>query len=297
MIVPLLLQIKEHKGPLPMEVFYRYVGLTRQGFYQAKARKESLEETFMDISKEVLLYRINKDRRAGSRSLYYNLDIKNRYNLGVNKFEQLMALHGLTLIPLDIRVITTKSSLQSWNYTNLIRGIKIKSINKVVVGDITYLIIGGKRYYLFCLTDLYSYRIVGYCLSDRMRTIEALITLKMVIKLRGKQSIEGCFHHTDGGGQYFAKKYMEVINSNGLRVSVAKNCLENGYAEQRNGLIKNHLIPTLNASTLTNLKTQLARAIHFYNYERKQESLNWLSPVDFEKENNNDGKKYERTIY
>ena len=187
--------------------------------------------------------------------------------------------------------------MQSWNYTNLIKGMKIKSINKIVVGDITYLIIDGKRYYLFCLTDLYSYRIVGHCLSNRMRAIEALATLNMVIKVRGKQSIKGCIHHTDGGGQYFARTYMEVINNNELKVSVAQNCLENGYAEQRNGLIKNHLIPTLNANTLTNIKTQLAKSIHFYNHERKQESLNWLSPVDFESKNKNDENKYERTIY
>ncbi|MBK8748648.1 MAG: hypothetical protein IPM04_12515 [Saprospiraceae bacterium] len=40
---------------------------------------------------------LQKDANAGSRTLYYNLNIKEQYNIGVNKFEKLMSDYGLIL--------------------------------------------------------------------------------------------------------------------------------------------------------------------------------------------------------
>ncbi len=293
MLIPLLLQISVSETLIPMERFYSFFGITRQGFFQALKRLEEEKMMMKIVRNDVIEYRNKKDRRAGSRSLFHNLDIKNTYNVGINKFEQLMSKYDLTLVPLDIRIVTTKSCLQSWNYNNLIRGLELTSINKVLVGDITYISFGSKRYYLFCLIDLYSYRIVGYNLGERMRSIEGLACLKMAIKTRGKENLEGCIHHTDGGGQYFSGPYIKLLSKIGIDSSRAENCLENGYAEQRNGIIKNHLIPTIEANTLKELKRQFTKSIMFYNHERKQEKLDWLTPVQFESKDYT----YKRKIY
>ena len=297
MMVPLLLQIKSFGSTIPMERFYQYVGITRQGFHKRCKKQKQEEEMMSLIIVLVDNYRRTKDRRAGSRSLFFNLGIKDKFDLGVTKFEELMSAYGLTLLPLSIRIITTKSSLQSWNYSNLIKGKKITRINEVIVGDIAYVNMGSKRYYLFCLTDLYSYRIVGCYISDRMRSIDAKVALKMVVKLRGSAQLAHCIHHTDGGSQYFSKDYMAELNKHHFIVSVAGNCLENGYAEQRNGLLKNHLIPTMQVSNLSNLRRQLTQKIHYYNQYRKQESLGWLSPVEFENQNAKDERNNTRKIY
>ena len=70
-----------------MEGFYRLCGISRQGFMQGRERLVATEKVMKAIEKEVSVYRSNKDRRAGSRSLYYNLSIGLRYGIGVNKFE------------------------------------------------------------------------------------------------------------------------------------------------------------------------------------------------------------------
>lgn len=285
MMVPLLLSLKmcqPHHG-IPMERFYRYVGISRQGFYQKVKREEELLLTLSSMTDQVLLYRQEKDRRAGLRSIFYNIDIKSQYQLGVNKFENLMSTQGLSLRPLRTRVITTKSSKQSWNYRNLINGLTITNINKVVVGDLTYLSLNGHRYYLFCLIDIYSARIVGHHLDKRMRANEAKKTLDMWKRLR-KEGLKGCIHHTDGGSQYFSELYLKALDDLDTSVSCAENCLMNGYAEQRNGLIKHHLLPTMEKSgSLAQLQQEMSRVINFYNHKRKQKELGWLSPVNFEK--------------
>jgi transposase InsO family protein len=233
------------------------------------------------IGEQVNQYRLTKDRRAGSRSLFYNLGIKAKYGIGVSKFEELMSQYGYSLLPLRVKVVTTQSSCQSWNYKNLCNGLVINGINQLVVGDLTYITLGKHRYYLFCLTDYYSLRIVGYCISDIMRKQEALETLKKFIKLRGYINLENCIHHTDGGSQYFSSDYLNKLGKN-IRISVATNCLENGLAEQKNGFIKHHLIPTVQIDKLHVLGKEIDRIIDFYNCERKQEKLGWKTPEAFE---------------
>jgi hypothetical protein len=266
-----------------MERFYAHADISRQGF--SKAVKVFERERLMIESISVLVknYRQKKDRRAGSRSLFYNLDIKEKFGIGVNKFEQLMSAIGMALMPMSIRVITTRSSMQSWNYTNLINGLSVNDINKVVVGDLTYLSIFGKRYYLFCLTDLYSARIVGIGFGSTMRAQEAKQAMDEWVKLRRKKNLCQCIHHTDGGSQYFSGLYLKSLLELKVQVSCAENCLMNGYAEQRNGLIKHHLIPTVRDFHEEELYKEIKRIIRFYNYERKQENLGWLSPVDYER--------------
>jgi transposase InsO family protein len=278
-----------------MEQLYRYVGLTRQGFSYIKARYLKKEALLEELGKLVKWYRSTQDARAGSRSLFYNLDIKFRFGIGVNKFEKLLSEAGLNLRPLRIKVVTTRSSLQSWNYPNLLSGKVIDGINQAIVGDLTYLYHLGKRYYLFCLQDLYSARIVGYHVSTRMGAAEASQALLMCKGLRGKDALEGAIHHTDGGSQYFSKLYMGICQDLKVIMSCAGTCLENGYAEQLNGLIKHHLLP------VDHKKMEIERiidsVIYIYNHQRKQERLGWMHPEGYELKTGSSLVKHKLKLY
>jgi len=283
-MVPLLMSLRGSLSVhgIPMERFYSYVGISRQGFSRAAQRYKEECRMVGEFAVLVKSYRLEKDRRAGSRSVFHNLGIKSGYGIGTNKFERLMSSNGLVLPALNTRIVTTKSSMQSWNYPNLLNGLTINDINMAVVGDLTYINICGRRYFLFCLTDIYSARIVGSGFGESMRAEDAKSAQDQWVGLRGKENLMDCIHHTDGGTQYFSALYLGGLNKLGVRVSCAKNCLMNGYAEQRNGLIKHHLVPTIKASEKAGLKRKFERIIHVYNYERKQEGLGWLSPVEFE---------------
>lgn len=268
---------------ITMEQIYRYVGFSRQGYAQAMSRRKK-EETLMDgISAEVNQYRGVKDAYTGSRSLYYNLGIKRKYKLGVNKFESLMSKYGLALSRVSTKIVTTRSSPRSWLYLNLVNGLIINNINRVLVGDLTYVLKDRQQYFVFSLFDLYSAMMVGIYGGQRMRAIEAIIPLEQCIELRGKEKIRGCIHHTDGGSQYFSDLYMNKMESVKMVISVANNCLENGYAEQRNGMIKEHFIPLKRGRNEKEFNKGLQEIKMEYNYNRKQENLGWKSPVEFER--------------
>lgn len=267
---------------ISMEQVYRFIGASRQACAQSINRRKKEETLMSGISMEVNKYRKLHDAYAGSRSLYYNLAIKRKYNLGVNKFENLLSSYGLTLSRVEAKIVTTRSSPRSWHYDNLVNGLTINNINRVIVGDLTYVLKDSQRYFVFSLFDLYSAMMVGIYGGLRMRTTEAIIPLEQCITLRGKEKIKGCIHHTDGGSQYFSNLYMDKTNSLEMLTSVAKNCLENGYAEQRNGMIKEHFIPLKRGRNEVEFNKGLQEIKMDYNYERKQENLDWKSPVEFE---------------
>lgn len=286
MMVPLLTILREKRDEhgIPMERFYAFTGMSRQSYFQALARHQNNQKVLAQIEPLVLNYRKFKDLRAGSRALYYNLDIKQKFDIGVNKFEGLMSSHGLTLAPLRTRIVTTQSSSQSWNYPDLVKGLIINGISQLVVGDLTYVSYGKYRYFLFCLTDVYSDRIVGHIWSDRMRAQEAIGALEKWVGLRGVKALKNCIHHTDGGSQYFSGLYLGAMTDLSLQVSVARSCLDNGFAEQRNGLLKHHLLPLIRPGVNGRLLEQeVKRIILLYNQERKQEKLGWKSPIEYEK--------------
>jgi len=278
------LQLNQGDHGISMSSFFRHAKISRQAFYKGLSKEEMKSDLIERVSIQIRDYRQNIDRRAGMRSLFYNLCIKEAYGIGVNKFEQLVSQAGLSLRPLRTKVVTTQSTYQSRNYPNLAKFMQVRSINKLVVGDLTYVSIGRYRFYLFCLTDVYSSRIVGYHISKTMKAVDALEALNQWVRLRGREQISGCMHHTDGGTQYFSKLYLNRLKDLKLAISVAQNCLENGYAEQRNGLIKYHLLPTAKLSyDPEELTRELKRIMSNYNRKRKQENLGWLSPLQYEK--------------
>ena len=96
MIVPLLaiIRIQLTGTSIPMTLFYDFYKISRQGYHQAVNRHKKEQLMMESIITEVEKYRLEKDRRAGSRSLFYNLDIKKRYKIGINKFERLLSESG-----------------------------------------------------------------------------------------------------------------------------------------------------------------------------------------------------------
>lgn len=265
-----------------MRAFYDFVHVSRQA--HMKWQKQNQEKLSMveKIIEEVDLYRRSFDQRAGSRVLFYNLNIKERYAIGVTKFEQLLSKEGLSLPVNRVRVITTRSSMQSWNYSNLISGLKVSGINQVIVGDITYIFHLGMRYFFFSCIDVYSHRVIGWTIHTNMRKERAVEVLDMAVECRGALSIINAISHTDGGGQYFSSLFLERARLYGLQISRANNCLENGYAEQFNAYLKHHLMPLVKSKSIEKMKKEIGRLIHHFNYERKQEELGWMSPVDYE---------------
>lgn len=216
---------------------------------------------------------------CGVEKMYYTLQPN---FLGRDRFIELFMSLGYRLEMPKNRIRTTFSV--RCEYNNLIDGLCVYRINQVVQSDISYFQINNKFYYLIFIIDVYSKKIVGYQASDHMRATANFRALKQFRKLRGKEQLLNCIHHSDRGSQYMSNKYISELETLGCHVSVGFKAQENAYAERINRTIKNEYLIPWNISTFSSLKRKLKLAIDHYNHKRIHDHLPpRLSPNKFEK--------------
>ena len=72
-------------------------------------------------------------------------------------------------------------------------------------------------------------------------------------------NMECTIHHSDYGSEYRSDMYIRELNRLKMQISMAENCIQNGYAERRNGTIKNDFL-LVSEHTINNL-CQLKKAL------------------------------------
>ena len=113
--------------------------------------------------------------------------------------------------------------------------------DQIWVGDITFLTAGQRWLYLAVLMDVFSRRIVGWAVSERIDEALTLGALDRAMQLR--QAPRGVIHHTDRGGQYCSNAYREALEAAGVAVSMSRagDCWDNAMAESLIKTIKTEL--------------------------------------------------------
>jgi putative transposase len=149
--------------------------------------------------------------------------------------------------------------------------------------DISYVWTAEGWLYLAVVLDLFSRRIVGWQLSDRMKRGLAMEALQRAINLR--QPPPGLIHHSDRGSQYCSEDYRRILRDYGFVASMSGrgNCYDNAMVETVFKTIKSELI----WRTAYKSRDQASRAIGqyiegFYNQRRRHSSLGYVSPATFE---------------
>jgi len=99
--------------------------------------------------------------------------------------------------------------------------------NQKWAGDISYIWTSEGWLYLAVILDLYSRRVIGWAVSNRMKRDLAIRALDMAVALR--QPPKGCIHHTDRGSQYCSHDYQKRLSRHGFKVSMSGkgNCYNN----------------------------------------------------------------------
>lgn len=217
----------------------------------------------------------------GSRLLYTVAKISEIGGIGITKFEKILSDLNLTQKVKRKRIRTTIPVKHQ--YPNLINGKELYSINMVVVGDITYFDALGQRYYIFTLKDMYSKRVLGLYGSLNMYAECAIEVLKQLFEVRRDEDLVGMIHHTDAGSQYLSIVYKEALRGKKIKISIAKNCLENGAAEQLNGVVKNDYLDNYEIRNVNHLNKVLQEIKQLINEEKPVAVLGYRTPMEFEK--------------
>jgi putative transposase len=155
--------------------------------------------------------------------------------------------------------------------------------NRKWPSDITYIWTQEGWLYLAVILDLYSQRVVGWAISDRMKKDLAIWALDMAVRLR--QLPEGCLFHSDRGSQYCFYDYQKQLQAYGLRpwMSGKGNCYDNSAVETFFKSLKAEMIWRQSWPTLRQAEAAIFQYIYgFYNPRRRHSYLGGISPLAFE---------------
>jgi len=164
---------------------------------------------------------------------------------------------------------------------------KATAPNQLWVADITYIETKEGWLYLAAILDLYSRKIVGWAMSERIDTVLVLKALAMALLHRCPPA--QLLFHTDRGVQYASGDYRQALGDAGLIASMSRrgNCYDNATMESFWSTLKLELVYRRLFHTRAQARTQIFDYIEtFYNRQRAHSALDYHSPVDFELLNN-----------
>lgn len=157
-------------------------------------------------------------------------------------------------------------------------------LNRVWVGDITYLRTWEGWLYLATVIDAHSRRVIGWAIDDHMRTDLVETALRMAITLRGELPTQVVFH-TDRGTQYASTQITRFAAENGITRSMGNTgvCWDNAMAESFFATLKTEFYYRRVWPTKTRAKIEIGAWIEDrYNRRRRHSALGQTSPVEFE---------------
>ncbi|MBA7700747.1 IS3 family transposase ISNeu4 [subsurface metagenome] len=160
---------------------------------------------------------------------------------------------------------------------------KVTSPNKVWVSDITYVPTDEGWLYVAAHKDLFTANIVGYAMGERLtRNLVSQSLFKAVV---AKRPAQGLIHHSDRGSQYCSHEYRNILERFGLLASMSRkgNCYDNAPMESFWGTLKQELVHHRRYRTRQEAIRCITEYIEiFYNRQRLQPGLDFLSPAAFE---------------
>lgn len=182
-------------------------------------------------------------------------------------------------------VRTTDSNHQMPVYPNLARAMKVTGINQLWVADITYIRLLWEFVYLAVILDAFSRRVIGWKLGRTLEAELALDALRMAIR-RGRVE-PGLVHHSDRGSQYASDAYTGLLKENNIQISMSRrgNPYDNAMAESFMKTLKYEEVYRSEYRDIDEARRSIRRFIEsVYNRKRFHSALDYLSPIEFEKQ-------------
>ena len=162
------------------------------------------------------------------------------------------------------------------------REFTVSAPNKAWVSDITYISTDEGWLYLAGIKELFDGELVGYSMSERMT--KDLVRQALFRATTRKRPPIGLILHSDRGSQYCAHDYQDLLKQFGMTASMSRkgDCWDNAPIESFWGILKNELVHHRKFKTRQQAIQEITEYIEiFYNRQRKQKRLGYLSPAAF----------------
>jgi transposase InsO family protein len=269
----------------PIPRMCRFFRVSASGYYKWLAHppsKRALEEGRLEA--EIKAAHTRTRQSFGPERLQKDL-AAHGVNVGIFRIRRIRKKLGIRCTQVKKFKATTDSRHVLPVAANLLaQQFEVRAPSRVWVSDITY--IPTEEGWLYCAAhkDLYSGEIVGYALGPRIT--RDLVKQSLLKAIRLRRPPQGLIHHSDRGVQYCAHEYRKLLAQLGIKASMSRkgNCYDNAPMESFWGTLKNELVHHRRYATREEAIREITEYIEvFYNRERRQKRLGYLSPAVYAK--------------
>ena len=167
----------------------------------------------------------------------------------------------------------------------LAQDFKAEAPNQKWVADITYLPTLAGWVYLAVVIDLFSRKVVGWKMSDRLTTPIVTGALKNAIEARKPETKE-LIHHSDRGCQYTSEAFQKIMRTTNIICSMSRTgcCYDNAVVERFFWSLKHEWTKFEEFKNLDDARLSVFKYIEtFYNSQRIHQTLDYQTPNEVER--------------
>ncbi len=274
--------MKTHSREFSIEKMAEVFKVSRCGYYEFLNRKSNKR----DLDNKALIEEIkniHKDSRGlyGSPRVHAELSKKGK-KCSRKRVAKLMKKEKIQAKMRKKWKVTTQPSKKAIevapNYLN--QCFTIDAPNKVWISDITYVWTEEGWLYVASTMDLFSRKVVGLSMGNRLET--RLVTGALKQALYRCSPKEGLMHHSDRGSQYTSTEFKELTQRHGIYLSMSAkgHCYDNAVAESFFHTLKTEETHLKRYRTREEAKLSIFEYVEvFYNRERLHSTLGYVSPA------------------
>ena len=272
----------------PLKLMCRVLSVTPQGYYQWKKRapqRKLRERAQRALTDRIRVFHAESHRTYGSpritKDLHESGEIVNK-----KKVARIMRENDIKARTKKRYKATTNSRHSHPVAQNILnRDFTADAPNLKWVGDITYIPTGEGWLYLAVVIDLFSRKVIGWELSDRMTSELVCRAMKMAIATRGCKASVLC--HFDRGSQYAGYLFQSLLKKHGFICSMSRkgNCWDNSVAESFFKSLKVEAVVEERFRTRAEARMKIFEWLEgFYNTRRRYSSVGYMAPTEFERQ-------------
>jgi putative transposase len=286
--------MKDHRDEFKIERMSSVFKVSSSGYYKFIVRKPSIREQ----ENNRLLGKIAESYK-GSRMTYGSPRIFSELRAGGEtcsrkRIARIMKKSNMTAKMKKKFKITTKANPNEMPAPNLLnQNFVVAEPNKRWVADFTYVDTKEGWLYVAAVMDLFSRRIVGLAMSDRMKDDLVITAMQQAFIHRHPKA--GLIHHSDRGSQYTSKNFKDLLMKYCVVSSMSSsgNCYDNAVIESFFHTLKTEHIYFERYESRDQAKCSIFEYIEvFYNRKRLHSTLGYMSPMEFE-----DQKQKEKGVF
>jgi len=276
--------MRRHENEFCIEKMAQMLNVSRSGYYEFLLKGEPTRATENKKLKKRIRDIYEKSRKVyGSPRIHQELKREGE-KVSRKRVARLMKEEGLQakMRKKWTRTTTVDKALEANpNYLN--QNFRVDEPNQVWVSDITYVRTEEGWLYLAVVMDLFSRKIVGLNMGDRLET--ELVSQALRQGLTHRRVMNELMHHSDRGCQYASREFQELAAKHGIKLSMSSkgNCYDNAVAESFFHTLKTEHTNFHRYRIREEAKSSIFEYIEvFYNRQRLHSTTGYLSPEEFE---------------